>query len=71
MEKKLVEEDCVGGLALGFDRFISILLNEDNIREVIAFPKGGDARDLMINAPSKIKNQQLKELNIKIIKDEE
>ncbi len=60
-----------GGLALGFDRFISILLNEDNIREVIAFPKGGDARDLMINAPSKIKNQQLKELNIKIIKDEE
>lgn len=59
-----------GGIALGFDRFISILLDEDNIREVIAFPKAGDARDLMMGVPSKIDDQQLNELNLKIIKDE-
>ncbi|MDD4062685.1 MAG: aspartate--tRNA ligase, partial [Candidatus Pacebacteria bacterium] len=59
-----------GGIALGFDRFISILLDEDSIREVIAFPKAGNARDLMMDAPSKTDDQQLKELNLKIIKDE-
>jgi len=55
-----------GGIALGIDRLIAILRNEPSIREVIAFPKTGDARDLMMNAPSKVDKKQLKELNIKI-----
>lgn len=59
-----------GGIAFGFDRFISILLGEKNIREVIAFPKSGESRDLMMNAPSKIDNIQLNELNLKVIKNE-
>ncbi len=54
-----------GGIALGIDRLIAILRNEPSIREVIAFPKTGDARDLMMNAPSKVDKKQLKELNIK------
>jgi aspartyl-tRNA synthetase len=53
-----------GGLAYGFDRFLSILLNEENIREVIAFPKTGDSRDLMMNAPSNVDKKQLEELKI-------
>src|SRR3990167_4503672 len=55
-----------GGMALGFDRIISLLQNEPNIREVIAFPKTGDGRDLMMDAPSEIYPKQLKELHIKI-----
>jgi len=55
-----------GGLALGFERFLSILLQEENIREVMAFPKGGESRDLMMNAPAKVSEEQLKELHIKI-----
>jgi len=55
-----------GGIALGIDRLIAILRNEPSIREVIAFPKTGDARDLTMNAPSKVDKKQLKELNIKI-----
>lgn len=54
-----------GGIAVGFDRFLSILLKEKNIREVIAFPKTGDNRDLMMDAPSEAAASQLKELNIK------
>jgi len=57
-----------GGIAPGIDRFLSIILNEPNIREVIAFPKTGDNRDLMMQAPSEIEETQLKELNIKIMK---
>jgi aspartyl-tRNA synthetase len=57
-----------GGIAPGIDRFLSIVLNEPNIREVIAFPKTGDNRDLMMQAPSEIEESQLKELNIKITK---
>jgi len=57
-----------GGIAPGIDRFLSIVLNEPNIREVIAFPKTGDNRDLMMQAPSEIEENQLKELNIKITK---
>jgi len=59
-----------GGIAFGFDRFISILLGEKNIREVVAFPKSGESRDLMMNAPSKIDNIQLNELNLKVVKNE-
>jgi len=55
-----------GGIAWGLDRLISILQGEPNIREVIAFPKTGDGRDLMMNAPSEIYPKQLKELHINI-----
>lgn len=58
-----------GGLASGLDRLIMVLANESNIREVIAFPKTGDGRDLMMNAPSEVDDRQLKELHIKIKRD--
>lgn len=57
-----------GGIAWGFDRLIALLTNEPNIREVIAFPKTGDARDLMMDSPSELEPKQLKELKIKIEK---
>ena len=57
-----------GGIASGIDRFLATALNEPNIREVIAFPKTGDSRDLMMNAPSEISEKQLKELHLKTIK---
>ena len=57
-----------GGIASGIDRFLTIVLNEPNIREVIAFPKTGDNRDLMMKIPSEVTKEQLKELHIKIIK---
>lgn len=57
-----------GGIAMGIDRLVMILAGEDTIREVIAFPKTGDARDLTMQAPSKVDKKQLKELNIKIDK---
>lgn len=54
-----------GGIAYGFERLLSILLGEPNIREVIAFPKTGDSRDLMMEAPAEVDPKQLKELQIK------
>ena len=54
-----------GGIALGLDRIVMILENEPSIREVIAFPKTGDGRDLMMNAPAEIDSQQLKDLLLK------
>ncbi|MEK7506289.1 MAG: amino acid--tRNA ligase-related protein, partial [Patescibacteria group bacterium] len=57
-----------GGIAWGLDRFAMILENELNIREVIAFPKTGDGRDLMMDGPSDVSEEQLKELRIKIDK---
>lgn len=57
-----------GGIAWGLDRLVSVLQNEPNIREVIAFPKTGDARDLMMGSPSELEKEQLKELHIKIEK---
>lgn len=53
-----------GGIALGFDRFAALMLGEPNIREVIAFPKTGDGRDLMMGAPAEVEQAQLKELGI-------
>ena len=47
---------------------MAILLNEPNIREVIPFPKTGDSRDLMMNAPSEVSKEQLQELCLKIVK---
>ncbi|MGB9677727.1 MAG: amino acid--tRNA ligase-related protein, partial [Candidatus Ratteibacteria bacterium] len=56
-----------GGIAPGIDRFLAVTLGEPNIREVIAFPKTGDSRDPMMNSPSEIEKEQLKELNLSII----
>jgi aspartyl-tRNA synthetase len=55
-----------GGIAWGMDRIVSILLNEPNIREIIAFPKTADARDPLMDGPSEVSEEQLKELGIKI-----
>jgi len=57
-----------GGLALGMDRIIAILQNEPNIREVMAFPKDGSARDLMMDAPSELSAQALSDANIEVKK---
>ena len=54
-----------GGIAPGIDRIVMLLANEKNIREVTLFPMNQNAQDLMMNAPSKIDNSQLKELSIK------
>ncbi len=57
-----------GGIAPGLERLIRLLLNEKNIREITAFPLSGDARDLMMEAPSKVGENQLKELYLEIKK---
>ena len=53
-----------GGIALGLDRLLMILCHQESIREVIAFPKTGDGRDLTMEAPSPVSPEQLKELHI-------
>ncbi len=57
-----------GGLAPGIDRIVMLLANEKNIREVTMFPMNQNAQDLMMNAPSEISDDQLKELNLIIKK---
>jgi len=56
-----------GGIAPGIDRIVMLLANEKNIREVTMFPMNQNAQDLMMNAPSEVDLNQLKELNIKAI----
>jgi len=60
-----------GGIAAGLDRIVSILQNEPNIREVIVFPKTGDNRDLMMDAPNIIGKKTLVEAHIKLAEDVE
>jgi aspartyl-tRNA synthetase len=55
-----------GGIAPGIDRIVMLLANEKNIREVTMFPMNQNAQDLMMNAPSTINDNQLKELNISV-----
>ncbi|MEK7137914.1 MAG: amino acid--tRNA ligase-related protein, partial [Patescibacteria group bacterium] len=57
-----------GGIASGLDRLVALLQNEPNIREVIAFPKTGDGRDLMMDAPSDVDKKQLDELGLALKK---
>lgn len=54
------------GCAFGLDRIFMVLIGEDNIREVVAFPKNGSGVDVMMNSPSVVDDQQFKELSIKL-----
>lgn len=54
------------GCAFGLDRIFMVLMAEDNIREIVAFPKNGSGVDVMMNSPSTVEAQQLKELSIKL-----
>ena len=57
-----------GGLAFGLDRLVAILGGQETIRDFIAFPKNNSGRDVMIDAPSVIADEQLQELNISVVK---
>lgn len=56
-----------GGMAPGLDRTLMVLLEEPTIREVIAYPKNGDMRDLMLYAPGPVSEQALKDLNVRTV----
>jgi len=54
------------GIAFGFDRLVSLFAGLETIRDIIAFPKNNSGRDVMIDSPSDISNEQLEELNLKL-----
>ena len=54
------------GAAPGLDRMVMLIADSQNIREIIAFPKNKKARDLLMNAPSKVYDKQLEEVHIKL-----
>jgi len=58
-----------GGFAIGLDRFIALLVNKTSIRDVIAFPKNREARDVMLDAPAELTEKQLKEIHISVEKE--
>ena len=58
-----------GGIAPGIDRIVMLIANEKNIREVTMFPMNQNAQDLMMNAPSEVSENQLKELNLLLKKN--
>jgi aspartyl-tRNA synthetase len=58
------------GCAFGLDRIFMVLMDEDNIREVVAFPKNGSGVDVMMNSPSVVDENQLNELSVKLIETE-
>jgi aspartyl-tRNA synthetase len=60
-----------GGIAMGLDRTIAIFADEDSIRETIAFPKNQQALDLMMQAPSPVGDEQLREVHLKLREEEE
>ena len=57
------------GAAAGVDRMIMLITNEDNLREIIAFPKNKKARDVLMGAPSRVAEEQLKDVHIKLIEE--
>ena len=59
-----------GGIALGFDRLAAMFAGQDSIRDFIAFPKNNAGRDVMIDSPSVISNDQLDELHLKVVKEQ-
>lgn len=60
-----------GGIAPGIDRLLMVILNESSIREVIAFPKNREARDVLMDAPSEVSDKQLKEVHISVLKNKD
>ena len=59
-----------GGIAPGIDRIVMLLCGEENLREVVLFPMNQRAEDLMMGAPSEATQKQLRELHIRVVKQE-
>ena len=55
-----------GGIAFGLDRLVALMANKQAIRDFIAFPKNNSGKDIMIESPNKISDDQLNELNLSI-----